>query len=148
MSLPWPMESLLPHAAPMLLLDEALSHGEDSVTTRVTIRPDHPFAGPEGVPGHIGIELMAQTCGAWAGINARKHDEPVRVGYLLGTRRYTVDRSWFRFGDVLDIEAQLLFRDQGMGVFHCRIMIEGKMVAEAQINVYQPNGDGVEVGEA
>ncbi|RAU20822.1 3-hydroxylacyl-ACP dehydratase [Paramagnetospirillum kuznetsovii] len=148
MSLPWPMESLLPHAWPMLLLDDALSHGDDCVATRVTIRPDHPFATSEGVPGHVGIELMAQTCGAWAGLNARKQAEPVRVGYLLGTRRYTVDRSWFRFGDVLDIQAKLLFRDQGMGVFQCRIMVEGKPVAEAQINVYQPDGDGLEVGDA
>lgn len=139
--IPWPIETLLPHAAPMLLLDEALRYDSDSVATAATMRPDHLFAGAEGVPAHLGIELMAQTCGVWAGAHARASGEAVRVGFLLGTRRYKATRPWFHFGERLEITARVVFRDQGMGVFDCRILSGDDVLAEAQLSVYQPQGD-------
>ncbi len=139
--IPWPIERLLPHAAPMLLLDEALRYDEDSVTAAVTLGPDHLFATPDGVPAHLGIELMAQTCGIWAGAHAMASGGAVRVGYLLGSRRYTAARPWFRIGERLEITATVVFRDQGMGVFDCLIFSDGETVAEAQLSVYQPDQD-------
>ncbi len=68
--------------------------------------------------------------------------EAVRLGFLLGSRRYKASRAWFRFGERLEITARVVFRDQGMGVFDCRIIGEGgELVAEAQLSVYQPGGD-------
>ena len=136
--IPWPIESLLPHAAPMLMLDQVLSHDADSVIAAVTLRPDHPFATPDGVPAHVGIELMAQTCGLWAGIEARTGGEAARVGFLLGTRRYKATRPWFAMGERLEIHARVVFRDQGMGVFDCQIKGGDEVVALAQLTVYQP----------
>jgi len=139
----WPIAELLPHARPMLLLDEALSYDAEGAVAAVTIRPDHPFAGPDGVPAHVGIEFMAQTCGVWAGAEARREGGAVRLGFLLGTRRYRAARPFFRFGERLEITARLVFRDQGMGVFDCRIGgAGGEMLAEAQLSVYQPEDVG------
>lgn len=140
---PWPLESLLPHAAPMLLLDEVLGHDAESATTAAVMRADHLFATPEGVPAHLGIELMAQTCGVWAGIQAMAGQEPVRVGFLLGSRRYKAARPRFHLGERLEITARVVFRDQGMGVFDCRIISGGEVLAEAQLSVFQP-GNGEE----
>lgn len=145
---PWPVERLLPHAAPMLLLDEALDYDQDSILAAVTIRSDHPFATPDGVPAHVGIEFMAQTCGAWAGALAMESNQPVKLGFLLGTRRYKSVVPWFRPGERLEINAKVVFRDQGMGVFDCRITGgDGAVLAEAQLSVFQP-GDGSDSGEA
>ncbi len=135
----WPIEDLLPHARPMLLLDEALSWDAEGATAAVTIRPDHLFARAEGVPAHVGIEFMAQTCGVWAGAEAKRDGGAVRLGFLLGTRRYKAVQPFFSFGERLEISARLVFRDQGMGVFDCRISTAGgEMLAEAQLSVYQP----------
>lgn len=135
----WPIGDLLPHARPMLLLDEALSWDAEGAVAAVTIRPDHLFARAEGVPAHVGIEFMAQTCGVWAGAEAKRDGGTVRLGFLLGTRRYKAARPFFSFGERLEISARLVFRDQGMGVFDCRIgNAEGEMLAEAQLSVYQP----------
>lgn len=138
---PWPVEQLLPHAAPMLLLDQALGYGDDAAAAAVTIRADHPFATAEGVPAHLGIEFMAQTCGIWAGAQARDGGGPVRLGFLLGTRRYTCSTPRFALGRRLEITATVVFRDQGMGVFDCRISDAGGVLAEAQLSVYQPQDD-------
>lgn len=137
-----PIETLLPHEAPMLLLDEALAADADSARTAATPTPDHPFATAQGIPVHVGIELMAQTCGVWAGAQAMLEDGPVRLGYLLGTRRFTARTDWFGLGQRLEISARLVFRDQGMGVFDCRIEdAAGEVLAEAQLSVYQPDAE-------
>jgi predicted hotdog family 3-hydroxylacyl-ACP dehydratase len=141
---PWPIEDLLPHASPMLLLDEALTCDGEGAGAAVTIRPDHLFARAEGVPAHVGIEFMAQTCGVWAGGAAKLEGGAVRLGFLLGTRRYKAARPFFHFGERLEITARLVFRDQGMGVFDCRISgAGGEVLAEAQLSVYQPDEEGV-----
>lgn len=137
---PWPIAELLPHATPMLLLDQALSCDSQGATAALTIHPDAPFAGPNGVPAHIGIEYMAQTCGLWAGGEAKREGGPVRLGYLLGTRHYQASRQFFAPGERLEIRADLVFRDGGMGVFDCRIVDAcNEIVAQAQLSVYQPS---------
>ncbi|MDA8230041.1 MAG: hypothetical protein M0006_01745 [Magnetospirillum sp.] len=135
---PWPVEALLPHAPPMVLLDEALGYAQDRIRVAAAIRPDHPFATPRGVPAHVGIELMAQACGAFAGAHALAAGGAPRLGFLLGTRRYQANDDWFRIGDRLEIWAQVAFRDEEMGVFDCRVERGGEVVAEAQLTVYQP----------
>jgi predicted hotdog family 3-hydroxylacyl-ACP dehydratase len=124
----------------MLLLDEVLAHDEHGARASVTIRPGAPFAGPDGVPAHVGIEYMAQACGVWAGGEARRLGGPVRLGYLLGTRSYRATRPYLSLGERFEVTADLIFRDGGMGVFDCRILGAGNdVVAEAQLNVYQPD---------
>ena len=140
---PWPVEDLLPHGRPMLLLDEALSCDSEGACAAVIIRPDHLFARPEGVPAHVGIEFMAQTCGLWAGGFAKRQGGAVRLGFLLGSRRYKAARPFFPFGERLEVTARLVFLDQGMGVFDCRIADgAGEVLAEAQLSVYQPDEAG------
>ena len=46
------------------------------------------FEPPHGVPGYVGLEYIAQTIAAHGGLRARAVGEPVRIGFLLGTRRY------------------------------------------------------------
>ena len=64
---------------------------------------------------------MAQACGVFAGLQARARGEPVRVGFLLGTRRYLASRPWFADGETLEVTARLVLRDGPMAVFDCRI---------------------------
>ena len=66
-----------------------------------------------------------------------------RLGFLLGTRRYAAARPFFQFGERLEISVRLVFRDQGMGVFDCKITgAGGETLAEAQLSVYQPEQTG------
>lgn len=141
---PWPIEELLPHARPMLLLDQVLSCDAEGSRVMVTIRPDLPFAEARGVPAHVGIEFMAQACGVWAGCAARAQGEAARLGYLLGTRRYVAAAAFFPLGARLEIVAHQVFQDGGMGVFDCRIEArDGTELASAQLSLYQPEDEGI-----
>jgi predicted hotdog family 3-hydroxylacyl-ACP dehydratase len=57
--------------------------------TETHIRPDSAYFDRQlnGVPNYVGIEYMAQSIAALAGVEARLDHEGIRVGFLLGTRK-------------------------------------------------------------
>jgi predicted hotdog family 3-hydroxylacyl-ACP dehydratase len=138
---PYPIEALLIHRPPMLLLDKVTGYNETEVVASVTITESSRFLSSEGVPGHVAIEFMAQACGAYAGAMALDAGAPVKIGLLLGTRMCTVLVPWFRVGDQLIVSASIVFHDEQLAAFDCKIEIGGRLVAEAQLKVYQPQDD-------
>lgn len=137
---PWPVEELLPHARPMILIDTVEACGAGSLQAAVTVRRGEPFIDSErGAPAHLAIEWMAQACGAFVGAEAREAGEPVRLGLLLGTRNFAASRPWFPLGTRAGIAAALVYRDGEMGVFDCTVEIDGERVVTAQLTVYQPH---------
>jgi len=133
-----PIAALLPHAPPMILLDELLRYDESAAVAATTIRPPSIFREAEGVPAHIGLEYMAQACGAHAGALALERGAEVKLGLLLGTRQYRAHVPYFRLGERLVIAVTAVYRDAEIGAFDCRIEIAGACAAEAQLTVYQP----------
>lgn len=133
----YPIASLLPHKPPMILLDNVVAYDESSLVAEVTITENSLFLMPKGVPGHVGIEYMAQTCAAYAGVCVLDSRKPVKMGFLLGTRNYRVISPWFRTGDRLHISVSLVFCAGRMAAFDCRIHVDGNLAAEAQLKVYQ-----------
>ncbi len=140
MSLP-PVAELLPHAPPMVLIDELVEAAEGRVAARVTLRPDSPFVEDGRVPAIVAIEYMAQTIGAYAGLRARAAGGPPRIGFLLGTRELSLDVDAFAVGDELTIEARHVFGDEQLGSFQCELRRAGQTLASALVNVYE--GDEV-----
>src|SRR5262249_12046712 len=106
---PYSIEQLLPLAPPMILLDAVESYDEASVIARVSITPRSLFVRDGGVPSYIGLEYMAQACGAFAGAVALDHQRAVRVGLLLGTRNYRMARPFFGVGQRLAVGAVLRY---------------------------------------
>jgi len=136
---PRPIAEVLPHAGNMILLDRIERYDAESIVCLHRIRLGHPFADADGhVPAWIGIELMAQAIAAWSGSHARDAGQPVRLGFLLGSRLYQSNTDTFRAGSELRIEARRTFHDEdGMGAFACRIDA-GDVRAEARLTVFSP----------
>lgn len=133
------IRALVPHTDPMVLLDRVLSVDEDSLCAEVGIRSDTLFCGPDGVGAWVGIEYMAQAIAAWTGYHAQMRGEPIKLGFLLGTRRYECSRPLFVLGSVLQIRVQRLFQNEnGLGSFECFIDNEEGRVAAATVTVFQP----------
>jgi predicted hotdog family 3-hydroxylacyl-ACP dehydratase len=131
--------SVVPHSGRMLLVDALLESDADAVMVSALVRPDNPFADAEGVPAWVGIEYMAQAVAAWAGCRALERGERARIGFLLGTRRYECDGAHFRFGAQLRVEARReLFGENGLGMFACRILEDGRELARANLSVFEP----------
>lgn len=135
---PGSIVELLPHKPPMVLLDEAVGYSATEISARAILGPDHPFATPRGVAGHILIELMAQACGVFVGAQAVARGQPVRPGFLLGSRNFSAARDWLAPGTEVEVGATLVFRDDSMAVFDCVVTEDAVEVASARLNVYQP----------
>jgi len=143
---PYPVADLLPHAPPMLLLDEVLGYDFGTLQAAVTIRPNSPFFRGDGVPAHIAIEYMAQACGALAGIEALSAGRPVGLGFLLGTRNFQSARDFFHAGERLLISVDEVFRDVEMGVFDGSVRVADATLVTATLNVYRPEDERTVLG--
>ena len=130
---------LLPHEGAAVLLDEVVAHGDDSLSARVSIGQDTRFREANGVPAHVGIEYMAQTCGAFSGAEALRAGREPRVGFILGTRRYLATRGWFAEGTSLVVTCDLVYRDREIGVFDCVIRDGDEVVATARLTLAEPD---------
>jgi len=135
----WPIAELLPHAGEMILLDAVLEHGPEHALCSRRVPAGGLFHDADGnLPAWMGVELMAQAIAAWAGCQAKAAGEPVRLGFLLGTRHYVCNVAAFAPGSELRIEARRDFHDDGgMGVFACRIEAPG-VLAQARLTVFSP----------
>ena len=139
------IDQLIPHSGNMILIDRLLEADDDSATAELTVINDQRFSGPaDQVPAWVGIEYMAQTIAAWAGYKAHCHQVPLRLGFLLGSRRYTCNTPAFECGTTLTITIEKVFdEDSGLASFNCAI--QGSNVeAHANLNVFQPNEKQVE----
>ncbi len=135
----YPIEQVLPHARPMILLDEIEAFDGDRLDASVEIRRESRFIRSQGMPAHVVIEYMAQACSAFSGVEGLEAGQPPRVGFLLGTRAFRAERSWIEVGERLAISVSLVFRDEDMGVFDCRAAAGSDEIAFAQLTVYQPS---------
>jgi len=144
---PYPIETLLMHQRPMLLLDKVIGYDDAALAASVTITESSLFLGPNGVPGHVAIEYMAQACGAYAGARALDAGESVKIGFLLGTRLCRLLVPWYRVGQRLLVSVSIVFHDEQMATFDCKIEIDGKLAADARLTVYQPDGEVVGTDE-
>jgi len=138
-----PIEEVVPHRPPMLLIDRVCAHGDDMAVSTVAIHADSPFvvAGPDGqlgVPAVVGIEYMAQTVAAYAGLSARKDKRAPRIGFLLGCRELSLDTDAFAVGEILTIEVRRVFGENDLGSFSCTVTAaDGRTLASGSLTVYQ-----------
>ena len=133
------IRTLVPHSGHMVLLDRVITADTESLSAEVNIRSDSMFYEGEGVGAWVGIEYMAQAIAAYAGYVAQMNGDSVKVGFLLGTRRYECMRPYFSLGDQLRIEVKHLFQaENGLGSFECTIHRENELLASATLTVFQP----------
>lgn len=136
------IKELMPHSGKMVLLDRVTGFDDNFLSAELAVRDDGLFGDHKTVPAWTGIEYMAQTVAAYAGMMARRAGEPIKLGFLLGTRRYRSNASEFRVGSLLTVRVDKVMQDGNLGVFNCRIDGAG-VEAEAMLNVYQPPFDEI-----
>jgi predicted hotdog family 3-hydroxylacyl-ACP dehydratase len=135
----WSVAELLPHSGPMVLIDDVLGAAPGWVAAGVRIAEDSMFLErSRGVPCWLGIEYMAQTIALYSGLEAKRAGRPVRIGLLLGSRRYEALTDHFALGSYLRIDAREEWHDGHMGVFGCTIEEDGRHLARARLNVFLP----------
>ncbi len=137
----WSLDVLLPHAGPMVLLDEVLAVGNETVRAAATVRRDGLFADPRGfgVPAWVGMEYLAQAIAAWSGFHERARGCPVHPGFLVGARSFHSSVGTIPYGVVLTVDAERLMEDgEGIGVFDGRVTGAG-VEQTVRLKVYLPS---------
>ena len=132
------IEVLVPHAIPMLLLDKLVESGDDYLICELIVRGDGLFDTEGRVPAWLGMEYMAQTVAAYSGLQAHQRGEPVKLGFLLGSRRFETNVEDFACGDILRVTVKrIVHGGSGMGAFEC--VVEGQKSRQAAtLAVYEP----------
>ena len=129
---------LLPHRAPMLMIDRVLELGENHIRAEKLVSAAEPvfaghFPGRPIFPGVLIIEAMAQAAGIWASLSSPALRERLSV-------RAGVDDARFRRqvvpGDVLVLEARALAARSKLSKFEAKATVGGELVAEAILLAY------------
>jgi predicted hotdog family 3-hydroxylacyl-ACP dehydratase len=128
---------LIPHSGCMVLLDRIIAFDEHGLSAELTVRNDGLLGDDKTVPAYVGIEYMAQAVAAHTGIQAKLAGEPIKIGFLLGTRRYTSTVGRFAVGTMLTIQVTKIIQDNELSVFDCKIHATDIEII-ASLTVYQP----------
>ncbi|MEP7073190.1 MAG: hypothetical protein ABI727_03330 [Nitrosospira sp.] len=137
------IRTLIPHSGEMILLDRLIWADTENLCAEVIIRTESLFFDGCGVGAWVGIEYMAQAIAAYAGYSAQQRGDPIKIGFLLGTRRYEPILPIFVLGSVLQIHVHCALQDSnGLGAFECHIddmsRTSDKPMVSATVTVFQP----------
>ncbi|OHV10546.1 hypothetical protein [Kushneria phosphatilytica] len=140
---PWPdIETLVPHAGRMCLLDTVLACDSHHIEAVITPTKQDPFASEAGVGAHVGLEWMAQAVAAWATLNASNESrvsEPA-PGMLISSRHFETTRDYFIFDEPVMVIVELEFSGaNGLRSFHGKLTVADQLCAEGVFRIYQPD---------
>lgn len=136
-----PIEELVPHRYPMLLIDGVTSFEPTRLTGTFT-----PMEGcwddPRGLPSYAGIEIIAQGIAALNSLTSRISEGATQpsVGVLLGARSYEAAMPFFPFGRRILIDIEEKMQDPvGFGAFLGTLRDEeGRTLASSTVKVFRP----------
>jgi len=137
----YPIEQVVPHKHPMILVDALVAYNDISAQCRVNITSNSNFYNEtkQSVPSYVAIEYMAQSIAAFANANEKDQGGEVAIGFLVSSRKLKVFISNFTLNMQLNIFVEQLYvEESGLSAFDCFIEHEDKRVAEAKINIFQP----------
>ncbi len=138
----WTLDDVLPQKPPMVLLDAIVAHDADSTTCSVRIDPASFFATADGsIPSWVALEFMAQCAAAHSGICERDKGNPIRLGFLLGSRRLALHVPSFLAGQELIVNVHVTWDDGELASFECNVrdLKSDALLADCELSAYSPH---------
>lgn len=132
-----PLEALVPHRGRMVLVNGIVEHTPEETCCRIDIAADAVVVNEDGsVSPWVALEYLAQTIAVHAGLTAWKLDEPVRLGFLIGSRRVEFAGA-MRAGQSLLATVRHVWGQAELAAFDCvlRDASSGALVAQGQLSV-------------
>jgi predicted hotdog family 3-hydroxylacyl-ACP dehydratase len=135
-----PLERLLPHHPPMILIDRLLEANEQETVCEVTITPESMFLEAAGVPAFVGLEYLAQSIAARIGYQHYLAHEPITVGLLMGTHRLETGCQFFELGQTLRIHVAHVWGTLELRRFRCTMTSAsiGIVLQHAELHICKP----------
>lgn len=142
-----PAAPLLPHSGDMVLLESVESHDDENLRGTAYIAPDSPMADNGFLASWAAMEIMSQGIAALSGALCTDAGLPVRLGFLLGTRKLELFFDKIATPCRIGVTVAQSVRDNtGFGVFDCTLTLAedsgslkaGTLLARAALNAFQP----------
>lgn len=135
-----PLEQLLPHRQPMILLTRMVEATGTTAACEVDIGPATQFCDGESVAAYVGIEYMAQAVAAFSGFHRHCDRQPIEVGFLISVPKFKSYSQSFRLGQTLRVEVAHVWGERQLARFHCGIRDAqtGDLLQEAELSVFKP----------
>ena len=129
-----PVENLIPHRAPMRLIN-ALTHCDDTCARAVARFDADHFAVSQGLVTEAAlVECIAQTVAAALGFAAKGEGKP-SVGMLTAVTDFEIQMRPAA-GQTLEIEIHEVKRLRSMRMINGRITSGGRLVAQGDLMVH------------
>lgn len=129
-----PVAQLVPHEAPMILVDELVEWSPTHARVRAQVRRGGPFVCEGQLPATILLEYMAQAVAVADGMGGRVTGRG-DIGVLLGVRELNLEIDAVVIGDVLDIHVVHRFGDGLLASYDCEVRRAGQVLASGAVNV-------------
>jgi predicted hotdog family 3-hydroxylacyl-ACP dehydratase len=135
-----PVAELVPHEAPMILVDELVEWSPTHARVRAQVRRGGPFVTDGQLPATILLEYMAQAVAVANGMNARASGRSDSlgmpgIGVLLGVRELNLEIDAVTIGDLLDIHVAHRYSDDALASYDCEVRRAGQTLASGAVNV-------------
>jgi len=137
------VDELVPHRGSMCLLESIDDYGADWLRASATASPTCLFAAPDGIPGWVGIEYMAQAAAAFGGIEQAQRGAAPSIGLLIGTRYYRCMLELIPFATRLQVQVHLAMRDDDdFAAYDCTLDAGAQRIAECTLKAFRPRDIG------
>jgi predicted hotdog family 3-hydroxylacyl-ACP dehydratase len=134
------IESLIPHRAPMRIVERVCAADDSSIETVSTVRETWPTLEAGHVGGLMLVELIAQSAAALAGWIDREEGGGTKPGYLVGVPRAEICRPRVRVGTVLRCHARITQAIDNYRAFEGRVTDDaGAQLVTATIQAIRPD---------
>lgn len=127
----------LPHRYPFLMVDRVIESSEgESLSALKNVSVNEPFfqghfPNQPIMPGVLILEALAQATGLLA-FSSKVVDHKNKIYMLVG-----IDKARFRGqvvpGDQIILNVRLKRNMRGIGIYECKALVDGQVVAEAEM---------------
>ena len=146
-----PLDEILPHRPPMLLLDAMTAAEEEFVSCTVTVRENAPFVRAGAASSLLAVEYFAQAVAALFAYKASRApagaDAPFH-GLLLGVRDLDLAVSLLRVGDLLAVDCREQWASGPVAQYHCALTRGTERLAAGAITVLRGDASGLDADPA
>ncbi len=138
-----PVEALLPHRPPMLLVDRVVELAGGRVVCAGRIPAGNPLVDSGQAPAILALELAAQTAGVHLALTQRDREPAAQpaVGFLVAIRDGLLAVHHLAAGSELRATADLVGSAGPVSIYQVTVRGDGgSEVASARVSLYVADG--------
>ncbi len=131
-----PVEKLIPQRPPMQLIDEVVDITDNSIQTKLEIRPDNIFLSGGRLENCALIECLAQSTAALLGYRTHGGNTPPAIGFLVGMQNIRFTSAAIRIGDVLLINVIETAAISNYGMYRGQVFLDRSEVCSGTLKLF------------